>query len=122
MADVSVGQILESFDRVLHNDDGLTRCSACTKVLEVGDWPFCPHQKPEFGAHGVVGDECDIWIKHGLCEANGDPKHYTSRKEIAAEAKRRGMVNMVRTLTTPGPNAHRKVFGMRGHTKGSTQT
>lgn len=73
-------------------------------------------------AHGVVGDEIDIWVRHGLCNPDGSPRRFRSRKEMAAVAKERGMVNMVRTATTPGPNPHRKVFGMRGHTKGSTQT
>ena len=73
-------------------------------------------------AHGVVGDEIDVWVKHGLCWDDGSPRHFRSRKEMNEVAASKGMVNMVRTPTTPGPNPHRKVFGMRGHTKGSTQT
>lgn len=73
-------------------------------------------------AHGVVGDEIDIYVKHGLCWDDGTPRRFRSRKEMNRVAAEKGMVNMVRTATTPGPNRHRKVFGMRGHTKGSTQT
>ena len=94
-------------------------CDTCGKDLAIGEWPFCPHG---YGANTVIGDECDVWIKHGLCHEDGTPRHFRSRKEIAEVAKAKGMVNMVRTATTPGPNTHRKVFGMRGHIKGSTQT
>lgn len=87
-------------------------CRVC-HVVSQGD--------PAHPSHGVVGDEIDIWVKHGLCHSNGDPRHFRSRKEMAAVAKAKGMVNMVRTATTPGPNTHRKVFGMYGRTKGSTQ-
>jgi hypothetical protein len=73
-------------------------------------------------AHGVVGDEIDVTIRHGMCWPDGTPRRWRSRKELNEAAAAAGMVNMVRTRTTPGPNPHRKVFGMRGHTKGSTQT
>lgn len=43
----------------------------------------------------VIGDEVDVWIKHGLCNADGTPRHYTSRQEIAREAAKRGLVNLV---------------------------
>ena len=99
-----------------------TTCDQCGHEIEAGEWPFCPHGRPEFGSHGVVGDEIDIWVKHGLCHDDGSPRHFRSRKEMFAVAKEKGMVNMIRTATTPGPDRHRKVFGMRGHTKGSTQT
>lgn len=31
------------------------------------------------------------WIKHGLCDENGEPKRYDSKSEIKAEAYRRGL-------------------------------
>lgn len=43
----------------------------------------------------AIGDECDITIKHGLCDAEGNPVRYRSKSEIAREAKRRGLVNIV---------------------------
>lgn len=73
-------------------------------------------------SHGVVGDEIDVTIRHGMCWPDGRPRRWRSRKDLAEAAAKAGMVNMVRTRTTPGPNPHRKVFGMFGHTKGSTQT
>ena len=51
----------------------------------------------------VIGDECDIWIKHGLCDAvTGEPRRYTSKIEIMREAKRRGFVNYTTHVPQPG--------------------
>jgi hypothetical protein len=43
----------------------------------------------------VIGDETDVWIKHGLCHEDGSPQHFTSKAAIAKEAERRGMTNYV---------------------------
>lgn len=68
-------------------------CEKCGKDLAIGEWPFCPHG---FGSQTVIGDEIDVWIKHGLCHDDGSPRHFTSRAEMHAVAKAKGMVNMVR--------------------------
>ena len=49
-------------------------------------------------ANSVIGDDIPggILIKHGLCNEDGSPRKYYSKSEIAAEAKRRGLVNMVK--------------------------
>lgn len=46
----------------------------------------------------VVGDDIPggILIRHGLCAEDGTPIRYYSKSEINAEAKRRGLVNMVK--------------------------
>ena len=49
----------------------------------------------------VIGDECDVWIKHGICEENGEPRHFTSKAEIARVAKEKGLRNRVEHLGTP---------------------
>jgi hypothetical protein len=74
-------------------------CEKCNKELEIGAWPWCPHEK---GTYKVVGDECDIWIRHGLCHEDGSPKHFTSKQAITREAKAKGLTNMVRHVTEPG--------------------
>lgn len=51
---------------------------------------------------GVIGDECDVWIKHGICNEDGTPRHYRFKSEMRAEAKRRGLVNHVEHLGTRG--------------------
>lgn len=53
-------------------------------------------------ASNVVGDEIDIWIKHGLCNDDGSPKHFTSKQEIAREAKRKGLTQKDRHIGTKG--------------------
>lgn len=71
-------------------------------------------------AHGVVGDEIDIEIRHGLCNPDGSPRRFRSRTDIKRVASRRGMMNYVATEKTPGPDTHKVTFGY-GHTKGRTQ-
>lgn len=85
--------------------DGSTpRCIECgspTTRLFLPDGTADPH-----------GDECDVWIRHGICHENGDPKHYTSKSEMAKEAKRRGVVPMVRHIGRRGGdrNPHTQRF------------
>lgn len=43
-------------------------------------------------ASAVHGDEIDIWIKHGLVNEDGSPKHFSSKSAIRAEAAKRGLV------------------------------
>lgn len=43
----------------------------------------------------VIGDECDVTIRHGLCHDDGSPRRYRSRSEIRREAQARGMTNYV---------------------------
>jgi hypothetical protein len=56
-------------------------------------------QKPA----SVISDEIPggLEIRHGLCNEDGSPRKYYSKSEIAAEAKRRGMVNLVEHKTDP---------------------
>jgi hypothetical protein len=44
---------------------------------------------------GVVSDECDVWVRNGICNEDGSPRHYRFKSEMKAEAKRRGMENHV---------------------------
>ncbi len=46
-------------------------------------------------AAGVISDECDVWVKHGICNEDGTPRRYTSKAEMRREAERRGYVNHV---------------------------
>lgn len=58
-------------------------------------------------ASAVIGDECDIWMKNGLCNEDGSPRRYTSKAEIAQEARRRGLVNRVEHVASPGSDKNR---------------
>ncbi len=77
-----------------------TTCNKCSKVLEIGEWPFCPHG---MGANSVTPDEIPggVEIRHGICNEDGTPRRYYSRSEMAKEAKRRGLVNHVEHVTNP---------------------
>ena len=61
--------------------------------------PSCHHKslvKTMFTAPGVIGDECDVTIRHGLCNSDGSPRRYRSKSEIRRSAKQLGLVNQVR--------------------------
>lgn len=42
-------------------------------------------------APSVHGDECDVWIKHGVCNEDGSPKRYRSKSEIRQAAYEKGL-------------------------------
>jgi len=69
-------------------------CGAPTQTL------WIPNSNP-----AVISDEIPggIEIRHGLCdEATGKPVRYYSKSDIHKEAKRRGLVNYVEHVPTPG--------------------
>jgi hypothetical protein len=53
-------------------------------------------------ASSIIGDECDVTIKHGLCWPDGTPRRFTSRAEMRREAEKRGLVNHVEHIPSPG--------------------
>lgn len=48
-------------------------------------------------AAAVIQDSIEggVWIAHGIGNPDGSPRQYFSKAEMAAEAKRRGLVNWV---------------------------
>lgn len=79
-------------------------------LLKIGERPPCPQcgEPTETlwrSANSVIQDSIEggILIRHGLCDPEtGEPRRYYSHSEIAAEAKRRGMTNIVRHVPQPG--------------------
>ncbi len=53
-------------------------------------------------ANAVIGDEIDVEIKNGLCHADGTPRRFRSRSELARAAKEKGLVNRVQHLGRQG--------------------
>jgi hypothetical protein len=53
---------------------------------------------------GVIPDDIPggVDIAHGLCNEDGSPRRYYSKSEIAREASRRGLVNIVEHVCEPG--------------------
>ena len=43
----------------------------------------------------VISDECDVVIRHGLCNLDGSPRRYRFKSEMARVAKERGVTNQV---------------------------
>lgn len=71
--------------------------------LKVGERPPCPECGATTDTYwessaSVIPDEIPggMWVHHGICNEDGTPRKYYSKSEMAAEAKRRGLVNLVR--------------------------
>lgn len=71
-----------------------TPCEKCGHAIRMGEHPFCPHG---YGNLMTIGDGIPggIWIEHGLCNLDGTPRRYDSHTEIAKEAQKRGLSNVV---------------------------
>lgn len=65
-------------------------CESCGHEMQIGEFPFCPHEKQ---ANGVIGDDIPggIWIEHGLCHPGGAPRRFDTKSAIYREAKKRGL-------------------------------
>lgn len=58
-------------------------------------------------ANAVIGDEIDVYIKNGLCHADGSPRRFTSREELRRAEKKAGLTNYVVHTTGPGTDKSR---------------
>jgi hypothetical protein len=72
-------------------------CEKCQHEMQIGEFPFCPHDKQ---ANSVIGDECDVWVKHGICNLDGTARHYRSKSEMAKVAKERNVRPRVQHVGT----------------------
>jgi hypothetical protein len=88
------GLIVEDCFEAIQTENPPCTADACQGTL-VRAW---------IGGHGskVISDECDVWVKHGICNLDGTPKHYRFKSEMRAEAKRRGVQPHVQHVGTPG--------------------
>lgn len=87
--------------------ENVITCDKCQQEIRVSDWPFCPHGKTNFS---VIGDDIPggVWIRHGLCNADGTPRKYYSKSEMAKEAEKRGLINNASGKPDAKPNTNRK--------------
>ena len=60
-------------------------CPECGAEAE--EYYFLPNQAP-----GVIGDEIDVEIRHGLCHPDGTPRRFRSMKELRQAASEKGWV------------------------------
>jgi hypothetical protein len=90
-------------------------CEACGHKQEGLSWDYtlapihCKKpMEPDYGggtmSAAVIGDSIPggLVIRHGLCNPDGTPRKYYSKSEINAEAKRRGLMNVVEHVPEPG--------------------
>lgn len=78
-------------------------CPACTHReydiwLEAGEYPKCLNcgettQRLWSSTASAHGDDIPggLWLEHGLCNADGSPKRWDSKKAIAKAAKAKGL-------------------------------
>lgn len=76
-------------------------------LLKLGERPPCPMcggptETLWRSTAGVIGDECDVWIRHGVCHEDGSPRRFTSKSELARAAEEKGLQNAVRHVGEPG--------------------
>ena len=99
------------------------RCSKCGEVQEDryvdideldphecgGYWGRIPWIQRQGVAASVHQDSIEggLAIEHGLCNPDGSAKKYYSKREIAAEAERRGLVNYVQHVPDRGSDKSR---------------
>lgn len=95
------------YDRIC-NTCGAVSLDLMERIEGVRD-PACPcggAMKRGFTQRSttIIGDEIvgGVDIKHGLCNDDGTPRRYYSKSELKAEAKARGLENMVRHVPLPG--------------------
>lgn len=81
----------------------------CYEPMEAPDFPCPDCSSPTTRvwlnhANGVIPDDIPggIEIRHGLCNPDGTPHRYYSKSEMAKEAKRRGLTNIVEHVGDKG--------------------
>lgn len=97
------------YDRLCSNPYCNTEMIDCFEPVNTTDVPCKKCGKPTNRVWiskppAVVPDEIPggIWIRHGVCNEDGTPRKYYSKSEILAEAKRRGLENVVRHVGEHG--------------------
>lgn len=50
----------------------------------------------------VIGDEIDLMVPHGVCHADGTPRRFRSRSELARALKAANLENVVRHMPLRG--------------------
>ncbi len=69
-------------------------CDRCQQPIELGGWPWCPHEKPLAGI-AVIDDQLEGGPRH--FETMGDDAPFISSKsEWRREVEARGLVNVDR--------------------------
>lgn len=78
------GTTAHQFELMKWDYDPMPKCVECGAETEY-------HYGRGGAAPAVHGDEIDIWIRHGLVNEDGSPKHFRSKADIRNEAAKRGL-------------------------------
>ena len=78
----------------LERDEPTPRPECCNAPMER---VHLPTQR-----ENVIGDEIDITIKNGLCNADGSPRRFRSRTELRKAEVKAGLTNVVRHIGRQG--------------------
>lgn len=92
-------------------------CSECNAQVSELRWNYdqppqclaCCKQMDEMydvvnTSTSVIGDECDIVVRHGICHEDGSPRRYRFKSEMRRVARDRGLVI---SGDTPNPSSDR---------------
>lgn len=83
----------------LERDEDKSRPDCCGVTMER---VFLPT-----GRGQVQGDECDVWVKHGICNPDGSARHFTSKQDMRRAADAAGQTNYVEHKGTKGGDRSR---------------
>jgi hypothetical protein len=74
----------------------MSNCDRCGRRLEIGDWPFCPHER---AGSAVIGDEIDVVIENN---GTSEPIRFRSREAMNKHLDAHNLAPMVRHVPLPG--------------------
>lgn len=87
----------ETFTALQWDSDAPPRCPFCRANERVGRV-----EGRASASAAVIGDECDVVIRHGICNPDGTPKRYTSKSDMRQAARALGLENRVEHVPLPG--------------------
>lgn len=100
-------------------------CSKCEyRAYDVwanaGEYPACPTcgaatERLWVSTASAHQDSIEggVLIEHGICWPDGTPRRYYSKSEMAQEAKRQGVVNLVRHVPNPTSGSDKAKYTTR---------
>jgi len=80
-----LGPDQHTFKEVRWFSAGPPECPECAAPSD-HDWPTSFGQAPS-----VIGDEIDLWVRHGLCREDGSPRHFDSMTSLRRAAAEKGL-------------------------------
>jgi hypothetical protein len=67
-------------------------CNKCGHTLEIGQYPFCPHERTTGAAVHDDSIPGGLLVPHAICHDDGTPKRYYSKSDIRKALRAKGYV------------------------------